>query len=84
MTLLSIDGVDVKPIEVTSFNMHLGERYDVRLCADQPLGNYLITAVYDYACSLVEGNFIPPGFSAGKKGHPYTKKMRRKNREMGD
>ncbi len=72
MTLLSIDGIDVVPIEVTSFNMHLGERYDVRLCADQPLGNYLITATYDYACALVEGNFIPPGFSAVPACHFYA------------
>merc|ERR1719498_2874 len=64
MTLLAIDGEDVKPIEINAFNMHLGERYDVRICADQEPGNYLVTATYDYACALVEGHFIPPGFSA--------------------
>lgn len=64
MTLLAIDGSDVKPIKISSFNMHLGERYDVLVCANQDPGNYLITATYDYACDLVKGNFIPPGFSA--------------------
>jgi L-ascorbate oxidase len=64
MTLIAIDGYDVKPLQITQFNMHLGERYDVIVCADQEPGNYLIKAIYDYACRLVEGNFIPPGFSA--------------------
>lgn len=39
------------------FNLHLGERVDVILCADQPLGNYLIHAQYDYARSLTKGHF---------------------------
>lgn len=64
MTLIAIDGQDVKPIQVTSFNMHLGERYDVVVCANQEPGNYLINATYDYACNLRKGDFIPPGFSA--------------------
>jgi len=63
MTLISLDGVDVKPIQVTEVNMHLGERADTIICADQEPGNYLITLDYDYACSLTPGNFIPPGFS---------------------
>ena len=64
MLLISKDGVDLAPINVTSFNMHLGERYDVIVCADQAPGNYLMSAKYDYACSLTPGHFIPPGFSA--------------------
>jgi hypothetical protein len=36
----------------------------VIVCAYQEPGNYLISARYDYACTLTEGNFIPPGFSA--------------------
>lgn len=63
MTLISLDGVDVEPIQVTEVNLHLGERADTIICADQEAGNYLITLNYDYACSLEEGNFIPPGFS---------------------
>ena len=63
MTLVTLDGgYDVKPVQVRRFNLHLGERVDVILCADQPLGNYLIHAQYDYACSLTKGHFIPPGF----------------------
>jgi FtsP/CotA-like multicopper oxidase with cupredoxin domain len=64
MLLIAKDGYDVKPIKVSSFNMHLGERYDVVVCTDQKPGNYLISANYDYACTLTPGHFIPPGFSA--------------------
>merc|ERR1711871_1235814 len=62
MTLIAMDGVDVKPIQVTEFNAHIGERYDVILCADQDKGYYPIEMMYDYACTLTPGNFIPPGF----------------------
>lgn len=64
MTMVTVDGAyDVKPVMVSSFNLHLGERVDVIMCANQEPGNYLIRAQYDYACALVEGegNFIPPG-----------------------
>ena len=65
MTLVSLDGgYDVAPLAVSSFNIHLGERVDVVLCADQKPGNYLVNATYDYACALTPGNFIPPGFAA--------------------
>lgn len=64
MTMVTIDGAyDVKPIQVKRFNLHLGERVDVIMCADQEPGNYLIHAQYDYACALTPGHFIPPGFS---------------------
>ena len=59
MTLISTDGVDVKPIQVSAVNLHLGERADTLICANQEPGNYLITFRYDYACSLLPGNFIP-------------------------
>ena len=65
MTLVTVDGAyDVEPLQVTSFNLHLGERADVIVCADQKPGNYLVNATYDYACALTPGNFIPPGFAA--------------------
>jgi len=65
MTMVSIDGgYDVKPVQVKRFNLHLGERVDVIMCADQEPGNYLIHAQYDYACALTKGHFIPPGFDA--------------------
>ena len=45
MTLVSVDGAyDVAPLAVASFNIHLGERVDVILCADQTPGNYLVNA----------------------------------------
>jgi len=66
MTMVSLDGgYDVRPVQVSRFNLHLGERVDVILCADQPPGNYLIHAQYDYACELVKpnkGGVHPPGF----------------------
>merc|ERR1711871_1560019 len=66
MGMVSIDGAyDVKPVQVRRFNLHLGERVDVIICADQEPGNYLIHAQYDYACALVKpphGGVHPPGF----------------------
>jgi len=61
-TLVSLDGVDVEPIAVRSVNMHIGERADVIICADQKPGYYPIEMTYDYACTLTKGHFIPPGF----------------------
>ena len=37
MTLISLDGVDVRPIQISEFNLHIGERLDVILCANQNL-----------------------------------------------
>ena len=62
MTLISLDGEPVVPLAITEINMHIGERADVILCADQEPGYYPIKMVYDYACALTPGNFIPPGF----------------------
>lgn len=62
MTLVSLDGVDVDPLPITSINMHIGERADVIFCADQDPGYYKMEFKYDYACTLEPGHFIPPGF----------------------
>lgn len=41
MTLIALDGAyQVVPLTVRSFNLHLGERVDVIVCADQRPGNY--------------------------------------------
>ena len=70
---VSLDGAyDVEPILVKSFNIHLTERYDVILCADQEPGNYLINATYDYACALTPGHFIPPGFGVVPTCHFFA------------
>lgn len=61
-TLIALDGQMVQPIEITSINMHIGERADVILCGDQDPGYYSIEMEYDYACALTKGHFIPPGF----------------------
>jgi FtsP/CotA-like multicopper oxidase with cupredoxin domain len=47
MTLIALDGADVEPVQLSSFNLHAGERFDVVVCADQSPGNYLMSAVYD-------------------------------------
>lgn len=52
MTLIAVDGADVVPVMVSSFNLHAGERMDVIVCANQTPGNYLISAVYDLATFL--------------------------------
>lgn len=62
MTLVALDGVDVDPIQINSFNIRIGERVDVVMCANQKAGYYPIAMQYDYACTLTPGNFIPPGF----------------------
>ena len=62
MTLVALDGVPVRPLQITSLNLHIGERADVVLCADQAPGYYPMELTYDYACALTPGNFIPPGF----------------------
>ena len=64
LTLVALDGVPVRPLQISQINMHIGERADVILCADQPKGYYAIEMMYDYACSLTKGHFIPPGFHA--------------------
>merc|ERR1719163_933231 len=66
MTLVALDGVDVNPIQITTLNLHIGERADVIVCADQDPGYYPMEMMYDYACTLTPGHFIPPGF------HPVT------------
>ena len=62
MTLIALDGVPVRPLQITSLNMHIGERADVIMCANQEPGYYPMEMTYDYACSLTPGHFIPPGF----------------------
>ena len=49
--------------------MHIGERADVIVCADQEPGYYPIELHYDYACTMSPHGgpgglppFIPPGF----------------------
>lgn len=69
MTLLTLDGEEVQPLNISSINMHIGERADVVVCADQDPGYYQVELDYDYACSMSPHGspgglppFIPPGF----------------------
>jgi FtsP/CotA-like multicopper oxidase with cupredoxin domain len=52
MTLIAVDGADVEPIMLSTFNLHAGERADIVVCADQEPGNYLMSGVYDLATFL--------------------------------
>eukprot|EP00933_Yihiella_yeosuensis_P060832 TRINITY_DN63635_c0_g1_i1.p1 TRINITY_DN63635_c0_g1~~TRINITY_DN63635_c0_g1_i1.p1 ORF type:complete len:956 (-),score=217.94 TRINITY_DN63635_c0_g1_i1:385-3252(-) len=52
MTLIALDGEDLEPVKVSTFNLHAGERADIVVCANQEPGNYLISAVYDLATFL--------------------------------
>jgi FtsP/CotA-like multicopper oxidase with cupredoxin domain len=52
VTIISVDGKDVHPFNVTQFNLHAGERVDAVVCADQEPGNYVVAATYDLACFL--------------------------------
>ena len=56
MTLIALDGVDVDPIMVSHLNIHIGERADVILCADQKPGYYPLEMMYDCACTLYRYN----------------------------
>jgi FtsP/CotA-like multicopper oxidase with cupredoxin domain len=50
MQLISADGTDLEPVDVSSINLYAGERYDAIICADQPAGNFLINATYANGC----------------------------------
>lgn len=52
MTLIALDGVDVEPIQITTLNMHIGERADVVVCADQKPGYYPMEMTYDCRFSI--------------------------------
>lgn len=52
MTLIAVDGADVEPVVLSSFNLHAGERADIVVCANQKPGNYLLQGVYDLATFL--------------------------------
>jgi FtsP/CotA-like multicopper oxidase with cupredoxin domain len=40
MTVMAVDGTYVTPMTVDFLDMFSGERYDVPVVADQPVGNY--------------------------------------------
>nr|GAT57161.1 laccase 2 precursor [Mycena chlorophos] len=45
MTIIAADGVPLVSHEVNEFIMHAGQRYDVVVTANQPVGNYWINAI---------------------------------------
>ena len=51
MTVIATDAADTQELEVDCVNMHVAERYDVIIRADQPVANYWIrvqTLEYEY------------------------------------
>ena len=44
ITVMATDGFDIEPLEVESFIINPGERYDFLLKTTQPIGNYWIRA----------------------------------------
>ena len=42
MTVISSDGIDVEPYTVSGLVVHIGERYDVYINADQAVSTYWI------------------------------------------
>ncbi|KAF7370186.1 Laccase 2 [Mycena sanguinolenta] len=45
MTVIGADGVATEPHTVTEMLIHAGQRYDIVLTADQPVGNYWINTI---------------------------------------
>lgn len=45
VTLVQADGNPIKPVRTKTVEMNLGQRYDIILKADQPVGNYWINTV---------------------------------------
>eukprot|EP00884_Botryococcus_braunii_P009161 jgi/Botrbrau1/18246/Bobra.0844s0001.1 len=55
VTIIAADGVPVHPLEVDQIDINLGQRYDVLLKADQPVGNYWITAQVQFRTGSPSG-----------------------------
>lgn len=60
MTIVSIDGADVEPLQVKSFTFPQASRVDAIICADNEPGDYIITGTYELGCPLVG----PPLFAS--------------------
>jgi FtsP/CotA-like multicopper oxidase with cupredoxin domain len=45
MTIVQVEGTNVKPVEVTSVDLSSGQRYDVLVKMDQAPGSYLMQTV---------------------------------------
>ena len=43
ITVVASDGCDIRPLQVESFVINPGERFDFTLTADQPTGNYWVS-----------------------------------------
>jgi iron transport multicopper oxidase len=48
LTIIEVDGINVKPLEVDSLQIFAGQRYSVVLNANQPIKNYWIRALPNY------------------------------------
>jgi len=48
MTIIEVDGTEVKPVDVDSLAVFAGQRYSVVVNADQPVDNYWIRALSSF------------------------------------
>ncbi|XP_063427005.1 uncharacterized protein LOC134710560 [Mytilus trossulus] len=58
LNVLAIDGADIEPEETDYVIIHSGERYDVEVLSNAPVGNYWIR-LEDLASQDIAGNPIP-------------------------
>ncbi|KAK8071153.1 hypothetical protein PG997_011356 [Apiospora hydei] len=51
LTVIAADLVPIRPYQADSIILASGQRYDVIVEADQPIGNYWLRAIYQTACN---------------------------------
>ena len=55
MTIIEVDGTEVKPVDVDSLAVFAGQRYSVVVNADQPVDNYWIRALSSFQNQTFDG-----------------------------
>ena len=55
MTVIEVDGAEVKPIDVDSVAVFAGQRYSVVVTADQPVNNYWIRSLSNFPNQTFDG-----------------------------
>ncbi|KAL4072061.1 laccase [Scleroderma citrinum] len=55
MTVIEVDGTEIKPVDVDSLAVFAGQRYSVVVSADQPVNNYWIRALSNFPNQTFDG-----------------------------
>jgi len=71
LTLLAVDGTEVVPRDISSVVLHAGERYDLKLCANQGRG----LQSKDFAIVAEAAELCSPSF-LDRTGHPAPETCR--------